>query len=152
MKNVTTQCSAFRRVWRGLKYLDAANKLAEKNLTGCFIIFFSFHLSIKHCTEATQTNLFFFCFFERDDERWIARDNVECKDREDGEISIDKTLQTCAKINLHAKKALLSVGRRNCKGVVYYELLPLNRTLNSDQALRAQARQIDARSIRDDRH
>lgn len=63
------------------------------------------------------------------DEKWIVYNNVERK-RSWGKR--DKLPQTTPKQNIHAKKVMLCIWW-DSKGVVYYELLPQNQTINSNK-------------------
>lgn len=62
------------------------------------------------------------------DEKWIVYNNVERK-RSWGKRS--EPPQSTSKANIHQKKIMLSVWW-DFKGVVYFELLPRNQTINSD--------------------
>ena len=70
-------------------------------------------------------------FFERiitGDEKWIVYNNV---DRKGSWSKHDKPPQTTSKAELHQKEIMLSVWW-NWKGVVFFELLPRNQTINSN--------------------
>lgn len=63
------------------------------------------------------------------DEKWIVYDNVKRK-RSYGKR--DEPPQTTPKQNIHAQKIMLCVWW-DFKGIVYYELLPQNQTINSER-------------------
>jgi len=66
-------------------------------------------------------------FFKRmitGDEKWIVYNNVQRKRSWEKK---DKLPQTTLKQNIHAKKVMLCIWW-DCKGIVYYELLPQNQT------------------------
>lgn len=62
------------------------------------------------------------------DEKWIVYNNI---DRKRSWSKRDEPPQTTSKAKLHQKKIMLSVWW-DWKGVVYFELLPRNQTINSD--------------------
>lgn len=62
------------------------------------------------------------------DEKWIVYDNVS---RKRSWSKHDEPPQTTSKADIHQKKMLLSIWW-DWKGVVYFELLPRNQTINSD--------------------
>ena len=62
------------------------------------------------------------------DEKWIVYNNVV---RKRPWPKRDESLQTTSKAELHQKKNMLSVWW-DWKGVVFFELLPRNQTINSD--------------------
>ncbi|XP_026674121.1 histone-lysine N-methyltransferase SETMAR-like [Ceratina calcarata] len=62
------------------------------------------------------------------DEKWIVYNNVN---RKRSWSKHDEPAQTISKAELHQKKIMLSIWW-DYKGVVYFELLPNNRTINSD--------------------
>ena len=67
-------------------------------------------------------------FYKRiitDDKKWIVYNNVV---RERTWSKRDEPPQTTSKTELHQKKIMLS----DWKGVVFFELLPRNQTINSD--------------------
>ncbi|XP_011642710.1 histone-lysine N-methyltransferase SETMAR-like [Pogonomyrmex barbatus] len=61
------------------------------------------------------------------DEKWIVYNNVS---RKRSWSKRSEAAQTIAKAELHPKKIMLSIWR-DWKGIVYYELLPFNKTINS---------------------
>lgn len=63
------------------------------------------------------------------DEKWIVYNNVV---RKRSWSKRGEAPQTTAKDGLHPKKVMLCIWW-DCKGVVYYELLPPNQTINSDK-------------------
>ena len=62
------------------------------------------------------------------DEKWIVYNNVN---RKRSWSKRDEPSQTTSKADIHQKKVMLSVWW-DWKGVVYFELLPRNRTIDSD--------------------
>ncbi|XP_014488991.1 PREDICTED: histone-lysine N-methyltransferase SETMAR-like [Dinoponera quadriceps] len=62
------------------------------------------------------------------DEKWIVYDNIK---RKRSWSKRDEPPQTTSKADIHQKKILLSIWW-NWKGVVFFELLPKNRTINTD--------------------
>lgn len=62
------------------------------------------------------------------DEKWIVYNNVN---RKRSWSKHDEAPQTTSKADIHQKKIMLSVWW-DWKGVVYFELLPRNQTINSD--------------------
>ncbi|XP_025266855.1 histone-lysine N-methyltransferase SETMAR-like [Camponotus floridanus] len=70
------------------------------------------------------------------DEKWIVYNNVE---RKRSWSRRDDSLQTTSKAELHQRKIMLSVWW-DWKGVVFFEPLPRNRTINSD----VYCRQLDS--------
>ena len=61
------------------------------------------------------------------DEKWIQYNNIT---RKRSWCQVDEAPQTIAKAGLHPKKVMLCVWW-DCKGIVYYELLPPNETIDS---------------------
>ena len=62
------------------------------------------------------------------DEKWIVYNNIV---RKRSLSKRDEPPQTTSKVELHQKKIMLSVWW-DWKGVVFFELLPKNETINSD--------------------
>lgn len=62
------------------------------------------------------------------DEKWIVYNKVN---RKRSWSKHNEPAQTISKAELHQKKIMLSIWW-DYKGVVYFELLPNNRTINSD--------------------
>jgi len=62
------------------------------------------------------------------DEKWVVYNNIR---RKRSWSRPGEPTQTTSKADLHQKKVLLSVWW-DYKGIVYFELLPPNRTINSD--------------------
>ena len=62
------------------------------------------------------------------DEKWIVYDNVV---RKRSWSKRDEPAQLTSKANIHQKKFMLSVWW-DLKGIVYFELLPRNQTINSN--------------------
>ena len=65
------------------------------------------------------------------DEKWIVYNNVNRKISKDQRKAHYEPAQIISKAELHKKKIILSIWW-DYKGVVYFELLPNNRTTNSD--------------------
>jgi len=63
------------------------------------------------------------------DEKWVVYNNVQRK-RSWGKK--DKLPQITSKQNIHAKKVMLCIWW-DCKGIMYYELLSQNQTINSEK-------------------
>jgi len=63
------------------------------------------------------------------DEKWISYNNVV---REKSWYLSSEPCQTVEKVAIHPKKALLCIWW-NCRGHTYYELLPMNETINSEK-------------------
>ncbi|KAG6802176.1 Ammar1 transposase [Apis mellifera caucasica] len=61
------------------------------------------------------------------DEKWVVYDNIK---RKRSWSRLREPAQTTSKAGIHQKKVLLSVWW-DYKGIVYFELLPPNRTINS---------------------
>ena len=64
----------------------------------------------------------------KDDEKWIVYNNVS---RKRSWSRRDEAPERQAKAEIHQKKVMLSMWW-NCKGPVFYDLLPKNRTINFD--------------------
>ncbi|KAK2580003.1 hypothetical protein KPH14_010768 [Odynerus spinipes] len=62
------------------------------------------------------------------DEKWVVYNNIN---RKRSWSKHDESAQTISKAELHQKKIMLSIWW-DYKGVVYFELLPSNRTINSN--------------------
>ena len=62
------------------------------------------------------------------DEKWVVYNNVN---RKRSWSKPGEPAQTTSKADIHQKKVMLSVWW-DYKGIVYFELLPPNRTINSD--------------------
>ena len=62
------------------------------------------------------------------DEKWVVYDNAV---RKNSWSKRDETAQSTSKAEIHQKKVMLSV-RWDFKGIVYFELLPRNQTINSN--------------------
>ena len=62
------------------------------------------------------------------DEKWVAYDNIVWKR---SWSKLDEPTQSTSKADIHQKKVILSVWW-DFKGIVYFELLPRNQTINSN--------------------
>ena len=62
------------------------------------------------------------------DKKWLVNDNVV---RKRSWSKRDEPAQSTSKVDIHQKKVMLSVWW-DFKGIVYFELLPRNRTINSN--------------------
>ena len=62
------------------------------------------------------------------DKKWVAYDNFV---RKRSWIKRDEPAQSTSKADIHQKKIMLSVWW-DSKGIVYFELLPRNQTINSN--------------------
>ena len=65
------------------------------------------------------------------DEKWVVYNNVNGKR---SRSKPGEPAQTTSKADIHQKKVMLSVWW-DYKGIVYFELLPPNRTINSDVSI-----------------
>nr|BAO79476.1 transposase [Amegilla dulcifera]BAO79481.1 transposase [Amegilla dulcifera]BAO79484.1 transposase [Amegilla dulcifera] len=74
------------------------------------------------------------------DEKWIVYNNVN---RKRSWVMQDEPVQTTSRAEIHQKKIMLSVWR-DYKGILYFELMPQNQTINSNVHVQQLAKLNDA--------
>ena len=97
------------------------HKLSEKTILT--------HISACDSLLKCNDNVLFLKQIVTGDEKWILYNNVKWK-RSWGKQN--EPPPTTPKAGLHPKKVMLCIWW-DCKGVIYYELLPENQTINSNK-------------------